>query len=683
MVSKDDGLPETICGSCVDKVIDFESFKQECIKSAVMLRNIVDGKGAMGTQSKCGTIGGIQIVDYESMEKIDAEEPFYNNDLDPLPAMNDIKVKYFEWESVGRENGSDLTVISSRNLVGNQSMDGQTAGETPSLSFKEHLIECAVLERKDDDLGHVSDTNHVGGTLLKVECECNFVRLGVTGEDDALMESLEDSDPEQLRTIDINTVKEEPSEEDSDTKPDLSKLFDEDLNFNCPSSPLPTTDNIYLDYSMRKEENVDEVEAKSSCRDSEFFHKPNAVSQQLQLKMDQVSVAHSFPSCSSSLLTESSSSRGKLSQHASNSSDHHKVQENEFPKHGNDSVENNELPVVGLVSSCARLLPVSLILKTCSKTKKFSRDSSTSSSQSTYPDLKDIHPSQSDSTSNPDIEAENTSGRVSPVRETRANLPRATKKQRSSNNESSLSTMALPKSEVDIYKCFHCRKEYRNKYFLAKHIMIIHQKTKQKSDQGKDKFIVAKQADGLYPCAECDRMFRRKQTLQYHVNVVHKGLKKQFKCSLCGTYVSRKDELKRHFERKHKHLGDCVPFPCQDCSSVFSSKKNLRDHKRRVHDFNGHMECTVCKKIFNLAYNLNRHMATHQQHREFACEACGKTFKEERCMKMHQRRKHEVKKSHQCGHCNKLFVTKYEVQTHVKVHFIEQLKQERSRRKAS
>ena len=148
-----------------------------------------------------------------------------------------------------------------------------------------------------------------------------------------------------------------------------------------------------------------------------------------------------------------------------------------------------------------------------------------------------------------------------------------------------------------------------------------------------------------WPCFECSRGFSSSDELQKHLNEheniapnaiqqqqqAHKRLKvifpqksseihhnnsnssnntsnnkMRFKCSICPRIFDRQYSLQRHVAL---HKGD-KRFKCDECSARYSLKFNLNRHKRRTHyqDPRGrHTRCEICGLWFGIT-------ATYQVH---------------------------------------------------------------------
>ncbi|KAG8196886.1 hypothetical protein JTE90_027596 [Oedothorax gibbosus] len=183
---------------------------------------------------------------------------------------------------------------------------------------------------------------------------------------------------------------------------------------------------------------------------------------------------------------------------------------------------------------------------------------------------------------------------------------------------------------VRYYKCLKCSKEFTRKDSLHRHIAkhrdvrVVHScevcpSTFSRKDnlQKHEKVVHAdntflagsppKQKIGIYKCKVCSKEFVKKYFFLLHLEK-HKEVRQGFSCEICGTTYSsiiydlddwksllddqshkcpkcfkeftRKDSLKRHFQ-KHKDVREM--FSCSYCSSTFTRKDTLRFHLKNFH----------------------------------------------------------------------------------------------------
>ena len=79
---------------------------------------------------------------------------------------------------------------------------------------------------------------------------------------------------------------------------------------------------------------------------------------------------------------------------------------------------------------------------------------------------------------------------------------------------------------------------------------------------------------------------------------------------------------------------------CNICKKVFKSEKNLKKHTTTVHEDNKH-KCESCGNSFPDKYNLERHMKTHKEHKDYNnCQSCSKSFTRPDGLKRHMKTVH-------------------------------------------
>ncbi|KAF6033589.1 hypothetical protein EB796_008102 [Bugula neritina] len=75
--------------------------------------------------------------------------------------------------------------------------------------------------------------------------------------------------------------------------------------------------------------------------------------------------------------------------------------------------------------------------------------------------------------------------------------------------------------------------------------------------------------------------------------------------------------------------------------------------------------CEICGKIFKQKGNMTKHMLAHDAAHHYTCEYCNKTFKYPDMLKKHSLL-HTQGKAFRCQQCDRSFLVKYELTKHVK-----------------
>ncbi|KAH7695640.1 Protein M03D4.4 b [Aphelenchoides avenae] len=133
-----------------------------------------------------------------------------------------------------------------------------------------------------------------------------------------------------------------------------------------------------------------------------------------------------------------------------------------------------------------------------------------------------------------------------------------------------------------------------------------------------------------YVCELCNAVFSVKRELSTHMRL-HSG-EQPHKCPDCGKEFGTRQLLKKHLmwhtgERSHV---------CAVCSKAFYQKGHLTQHMQ-IHSGERPHRCHLCKKTFIFTFDLNRHMKIHLE-RRFSCDACQKSFSEQRQLDEHSNR---------------------------------------------
>ncbi|XP_072016724.1 uncharacterized protein [Amphiura filiformis] len=115
-------------------------------------------------------------------------------------------------------------------------------------------------------------------------------------------------------------------------------------------------------------------------------------------------------------------------------------------------------------------------------------------------------------------------------------------------------------------------------------------------------------------CHKCDKSLTVIVTLAKHRLKVHLG--KRFMCSVCGQRYYKRKHLSEHI---HRHHYKARPFQCRYCPKKWATENHRQTHESVIHFKKGVQMCDICGIQ---VYNLPRHIATHSDSRNYACERC-------------------------------------------------------------
>ncbi|XP_014097429.2 zinc finger protein 391 [Bactrocera oleae] len=142
-------------------------------------------------------------------------------------------------------------------------------------------------------------------------------------------------------------------------------------------------------------------------------------------------------------------------------------------------------------------------------------------------------------------------------------------------------------------------------------------------------------------------------------------------CPECEKKFTRKFQLKLHMISVHK-LGDGLQYECKDCCKTFASRHSLSYHQRSVHSDERPFACTHCDRRFVLRTQLSSHLRIHTgeaKPRIFQCPVCDKRWPTKSVLRTHMR-SHVVtqERPFKCDQCEKAFFTRGHLSSHLLVH---------------
>ncbi|XP_011179339.3 serendipity locus protein delta [Zeugodacus cucurbitae] len=142
----------------------------------------------------------------------------------------------------------------------------------------------------------------------------------------------------------------------------------------------------------------------------------------------------------------------------------------------------------------------------------------------------------------------------------------------------------------------------------------------------------------------------------------HFGEKNQ-ECVVCGLIFKSKSELQRHINSAH----DIKQFICPVCGVIRRDQEYLELHMN-LHEGKTEFECRYCDKRFTRPVNTLRHMRKHWDKKEYQCEKCGERFSLDNMLYNHRMRHEAEENPLICSICNQSFRSRKTYNHHMLIH---------------
>jgi len=173
-------------------------------------------------------------------------------------------------------------------------------------------------------------------------------------------------------------------------------------------------------------------------------------------------------------------------------------------------------------------------------------------------------------------------------------------------------------------------------------------------------------------CDVCKKSFKNKDFLKKHIESTHNKTAKEM-CPVCGKIYKN---VSNHFRIAHEYMTK----QCPHCPYSSKISTDLNRHIQRTHTEDTVTTCLYCGKTTK---NIKRHLKINKcdrpEERVFAhikCDRCDKTFSSKEHMKRHIKRIHDKILDIHCLQCNYKTYSNFNLRIHVtRVHEGKQLKQ--------
>ncbi|XP_063234425.1 uncharacterized protein LOC134537668 [Bacillus rossius redtenbacheri] len=238
-----------------------------------------------------------------------------------------------------------------------------------------------------------------------------------------------------------------------------------------------------------------------------------------------------------------------------------------------------------------------------------------------------------------------------------------------------------------LVSCSHCSLEFPDETSLLNHVLIhSKQDIKDENNDSEDEndsddekpllqrfnqFLLEKKISILnsekkFVCNVCKKGFGVESHLKRHLKT-HASNPEVPSCSFCGKRYLNKACLLKH-EAQHT---SAVSLSCKECDERFDSRAAYKKH--RLSHPEGQHPCASCQRTFRSAANLGSHVARKHAGgggapEMFACQLCGKQFKQKGNLKVHVDSRCGSEPRHVCKVCGKAFMSVGSLTTHFLLH---------------
>ncbi|KAM3955782.1 uncharacterized protein ACR2FA_010296 [Aphomia sociella] len=216
--------------------------------------------------------------------------------------------------------------------------------------------------------------------------------------------------------------------------------------------------------------------------------------------------------------------------------------------------------------------------------------------------------------------------------------------------------------EVNLHKSTHVTSKYSchgcNAMFESSEEMNCHTATYFGNRRVREVPMVNSMSDNL-TCLLCKKSFKHKGSLSRHL-MIHTERKRDHTCKKCFKSFLSKESLSGHMMLHN----DSRPFKCEICKAAFKTPWFLRKHVG-VHDAQKPFACDQCGRCFRLEKQLSSHKIIHTDLLPFVCTYCNKGFRFKTILKQHIRL-HTGVKPYSCDICQHDFTNWPNYNKHMK-----------------
>nr|XP_013036863.2 histone H4 transcription factor-like isoform X2 [Anser cygnoides] len=165
-------------------------------------------------------------------------------------------------------------------------------------------------------------------------------------------------------------------------------------------------------------------------------------------------------------------------------------------------------------------------------------------------------------------------------------------------------------------------------------------------------------------CPTCGGMFSNNTKFFDHVRRQVSEDRQIFVCQNCHKHFANERLLRDHMR------GHVNRITCPLCDVVCTSVSSLKAHTRYRHCDERPFHCHLCVSSFKNAYDLHKHVETHNDSDAYSCdvEGCGFTSRTLQTLKQHYKRAHVSNGilKYKCHICQKCFCWSYTLTLHLR-----------------
>ncbi|KAM9331673.1 zinc finger and BTB domain-containing protein 47 [Pholidichthys leucotaenia] len=223
--------------------------------------------------------------------------------------------------------------------------------------------------------------------------------------------------------------------------------------------------------------------------------------------------------------------------------------------------------------------------------------------------------------------------------------------------------------EKQNFPCKKCPRIFNNRWYLEKHMNVIHNRMQICSNCGKrflleSELLLHQQTDceKSIQCVTCGKAFKKLWSLHEHNKIVHGYAEKKFSCEICEKKFYTMAHVRKHMVAHTKDM----PFTCETCGKSFKRSMSLKVHSLQ-HSGEKPFKCENCSERFQYKYQLRSHMSIHIGHKQFMCQWCGKDFNMKQYFDEHMKT-HTGEKPYICEICGKSFTSRPNMKRHRRTH---------------